>query len=84
MFIIDRVQENVDTKTAFLIQYFRRELDSPSSGDGVDFYVFKDPIEQDLSETFQDEIVMKLPVPSFFIKGKMYFSKALFGTEIVR
>ena len=60
----------MDTKTAFLIQYFRRELDSPSSGDGVDFYVFKDPVEQDLSETFQDEIVMKLPVPSFF------FSKA--------
>ena len=63
----------MDTKTAFLIQYFRRELDSPSSGDGVDFYVFKDPVEQDLSETFQDEIVMKLPVPSFFYQRQNVF-----------
>lgn len=74
----------MDTKTAFLIQYFRRELDSPSSGDGGDFYLFKDPAEPDLSATFQDEIVKKLPVPSFCIKGKMYFPKTLFGTEIVR
>lgn len=81
---IDKVlQENVDTKTAFLIQYFRRELDSPSSVDGGDLYVFKDPAEKDLSATFQNEIVKKLPLPSC-IKGKMHFPKTLFGTEIVR
>ena len=43
----------------------------------------KDPAEKDLSATFQNEIVKKLPLPSC-IKGKMHFPKTLFGTEIVR